>query len=132
MARLTIGLFAFLLLLVAVLPIFGLNLVLFMNPRLEPFEAHTTTLYLFVNRSAAYASIAFFALNYLRHKRPLSSVSPLLVFSNSCLIFGPIYILMAPEFYWGQLAPLPLLVGLSVFFFRQNQNESKKIFVDHW
>ena len=48
MARLTIGLFAFLLLLVAVLPIFGLNLVLFMNPRLEPFEAHTTTLYLFV------------------------------------------------------------------------------------
>jgi hypothetical protein len=39
---------------------------------------------------------------------------------------------MAPEFYWGQLAPLPLLVGLSVFFFRQNQNESKKIFVDHW
>jgi len=35
MARLTIGLFALLLLLVAVLPIFGLNLVVFMNPRLE-------------------------------------------------------------------------------------------------
>ena len=132
MARLTIGLFALLLLLVAVLPIFGLNLVVFMNPRLEPFEADSTTLYLFVNRSAAHASIAFFALNYLRHKRPLSSGSPLLVFSNSCLIFGPIYIALAPEFYWTQLAPLPLFVGLSVFFSRQNQNESKKIFVDHW
>ena len=33
-------------------------------------------------RSATFASLAFFIVNFLRHKRPLSSVAPLLAFCN--------------------------------------------------
>jgi hypothetical protein len=79
MARLTIGFFSLLLLVVAVLPCFRLEFgALYESPDSSPSRSNQQPLYLFVNRSAAYASIAFFALNYLRHKRPLSSVSPLL------------------------------------------------------
>ena len=69
------------------LPIFGLDLVLF--GRVELVAAMwMAAIYIFMVRSASFATFATFAFNFLK-ARPLSSVAPLLFFCSWTLIFQP-------------------------------------------
>ena len=133
MGRIVVGFIALVLMLMAVLPIVGFNLILVMGPfALEPFDPSTELVYLFVARSAGLATAAFFAINFLRHRRPLTSAAPLLVYANFTILFGVAYLLMTPGFQLIQLWPVPILIALSVFLFKQNQRESAKIFTKDW
>ena len=133
MGKVFVGFIALVLMLMAVLPIVGFNLILVMGPfALEPFDPSTELVYLFVARSAGLATAAFFAINFLRHRRPLTSAAPLLVYANFTILFGVAYLLMTPGFQLIQLWPVPILIALSVFLFKQNQRESSKIFIKDW
>ena len=127
------GFVALVLILMAVLPILGFNLILVLGPfSLEPFDPSTEPLYLFVSRSAGLATAAFFAINFLRQRRPLTSVAPLLAYANFTILFGVAYLLQTSSFQLIQLWPAPILIALSVFLFKQNQRESTKIFTKDW
>ena len=133
MGRILVGFVALVLILMAVLPILGFNLILVLGPfSLEPFDPSTEPLYLFVSRSAGLATAAFFAINFLRQRRPLTSVAPLLAYANFTILFGVAYLLQTSSFQLIQLWPAPLLIALSVFLFKQNQRESTKIFTKDW
>ena len=133
MARILIGFIALGLLLMAVLPLFGFNLILVLGPALlEPFDASSEPIYLFVSRSAGLATAAFFAINFLRHRRPLTAAAPLLVYANFTMIFGVAFLLQTSSFQFIHLWPVPLLIALSVFLFKQSQRESAKIFSRDW
>ena len=133
MERILIGFIALVLLVMAVLPLFGLNLILVAGPAvLEPFDPSIEPLYLFVARSAGLATAAFFAINFLRHRRPLSAAAPLLVYANFTIFFGVAYLVQTASFQLIQLWPVPLLLALSIFLFKQNQRESAKIFRKDW
>ena len=133
MGKIFVGFIALVLILMAVLPLLGFNLILVLGPlALEPFDPSTEPVYLFVSRSAGLATAAFFAVNFLRHRRPLSSVAPLLVYANLTLLFGVAYLLQTSSFQLIQLWPAPILIALSVFLFNQNQGESAKIFTRDW
>ena len=133
MQRIFIGFIALVLLLMAVLPLLGFNLILVLGPAvLEAFDASSEPIYLFVSRSAGLATAAFFAINFLRHRRPLTAAAPLLVYANFTLFFGVAFLLQAAPFQLIHLWPAPLLIALSVFLFKQNQRESAKIFSRDW
>ena len=133
MGKVFVGFIALVLMLMAVLPLVGFNLILVMGPfALEPFDPSTELVYLFVARSAGLATAAFFAITFLRHRRPLTSAAPLLVYANFTILFGVVYLLMTPGFQLFQLWPAPILIALSVFLFKQNQRESAKIFTKDW
>ena len=133
MGRILVGFVALVLILMAVLPILGFNLILVLGPfSLEPFDPSTEPLYLFVSRSAGLATAAFFAINFLRQRRPLTSVAPLLAYANFTIFFGVAYLLQTSSFQLIQLWPAPILIALSVFLFKQNQRESTKIFTKDW
>ena len=133
MQRILMGFIALVLLLMAVLPLFGLNLILVLGPVvLQPFDASLEPIYLFVGRSAGLATAAFFAINFLRHRRPLTAAAPLLVYANFTLFFGVAFLLQTSSFQLIQLWPVPLLLALSIFLFKQNQRESAKIFTKDW
>ena len=133
MGRILVGFVALVLISMAVLPILGFNLILVLGPfSLEPFDPSTEPLYLFVSRSAGLATAAFFAINFLRQRRPLTSVAPLLAYANFTILFGVAYLLQTSSFQLIQLWPAPILIALSVFLFKQNQRESTKIFTKDW
>jgi peptidoglycan/LPS O-acetylase OafA/YrhL len=123
--------FAALMLVTAALPLFGLNFIL---PRAE--LGHIADLdghyYLFVLRSAALLTTVFFAINFLRHKRPLSSASPLLVFSNALILSGISFLFAYQDFSPARWFAVLALLPVSIFFGVQNESESKRIFVDSW
>ena len=133
MERALIALIALVLLLMAVLPLFGFNLILVLGPlALEPFDPQIELIYLFVSRSAGLATAAFFAINFLRYRRPLTAAAPLLVYANFTIFFGIAYLIQTSSFQLIQLWPAPILVTLSIFLFKQNQRESAKIFSKDW
>ena len=133
MGRIFVGFMALILILMAVLPLWGFNLILVLGPfALEPFDLSTEPVYLFVSRSAGLATAAFFAINFLRHRRPLTSVAPLLVYANFTILFGIAYLLQTSSFELIQLWPAPILIALSVFLSKQNRRESAKIFSKDW
>jgi hypothetical protein len=133
MKKILIGFIALVLLLMAVLPLFGFNLILVMGPTaLEPFDAATDPIYLFVARSTGLATAAFFAINFLRHRRPLTAAAPLLVYTNFTIFFGVAFLVQTASFQLIQLWPAPFLLALSIFLFKQNQRESAKIFSKDW
>ena len=72
-------------------PLFGYELIISQIEIRRVFEVPGEFGYLFVVRSSSFATLAFFGVNYLRRKRPLSSVEPLLVFSVCIIIFGLLY-----------------------------------------
>ena len=116
----------------ALLPLFGLDLVLFGQVELNAANVDDTNLHLFMVRSAAFATFANFALNFLRRRRPLSSVAPLLYFCSWALIFQPAYAYVYSEFNLQHLTFYLLTLALVLILFRENKNEAKTIFVNEW
>jgi hypothetical protein len=133
MERIYIGFIALVLMLMAVLPLFGFNFILVLGPAsLEPFDPTIEPIYLFVSRSAGLATAAYFAINFLRHRRPLTAAAPLLVYTNFTIFFGVAFLVQTASFQLIQLWPAPFLLALSFFLFKQNQRESAKIFSKDW
>jgi len=83
MERIFVGFIALVLILTTAFPLRGFYLSIVLGPfALEPFDPSTEPLYLFVTHSAGLATAAFFAINFLRHRRPMTSSAPLLVYAN--------------------------------------------------
>ena len=116
----------------ALLPLFGLDLVLMGEWKLRSAQIDETNQHLNMVRSAAFASFVSFSVNYLRRRRPLSSVAPLLYFSVWALFFAPIYIFMYSEFQLADVAFLIFVFVITVVLYRENQREAKTIFVEEW
>ena len=87
---------------------------------------------LFVIRSACVAALAFFGMQYLRRKRPASSLEPILVFCVFVVVFGLAFMILQERTNWESWISLGLIVILSVLLYRGNQAETRTIFRDHW
>lgn len=116
----------------ALAPLSGLDLVLLGRYALVDTLIDDSNLHLFMVRSAAFATFASFALNYLRRRRPLSSVAPLLYFSLCALVFGPLYVYIYAEFHWRHLPFFIFTASLAFILFKENEKEAKTIFIDNW
>ena len=130
--RVALLMLTLLMLSIACLPIFGLDLVLFGRVELEAANVDDSNIHLFMVRSAAFATFATFAFNFLRRRRPLSSVAPLLYFCFWCFIFAPAYISAYSQLQPTDILVLAFLLALTSVFFRENQREAKIIFSDEW
>ena len=130
--RIVIGLIIIWMTIASLLPFFGINFVLFRGATVEPIILTDENTYLHVVRSAAFASMALFGINFLRNKRPLSAVAPLLVFASFLCIYAPIYLFTRGNSYWWEWASFAFMVGLAVVLFRENKAEAKKIFLNDW
>ncbi|OUX22341.1 MAG: hypothetical protein CBE15_08695 [Euryarchaeota archaeon TMED255] len=82
-------------------------------------------------RSAAFMTIAYFIINHLRQKKPLSSVTPVFVYANFLWMFSTIFLIKngGPITEWFVVIFIAIFSG--VLFFA-NKNESNKIFKDAW
>ena len=128
-----------LLIYIAVLPLFGYDLVIHKLAIVPAMDYSDDVNHLLLTRSATFATLAYFCINYLRRKRPLSSVAPMLVFCNFFLLFGLITVAQETFFstaeetngwkLWGLLALIGLL---SITLYTENQAESDRIFKDQW
>ena len=129
--KIFMGLLCFYLTVSAILPLFGYNITL-AAMAFETFNPEPESYYLHVIRSAAFMMLAFFGLNYLRRRRPLSSVAPLLVFNNFLILFGVLYQLISFSNIFTYWVAIAMLVPLSFWLYRQNNNESRTIFSNDW
>ncbi len=127
-----IGLIIIWMTIASLLPFFGINFVLFRGATVEPIILTDENTYLHVVRSASFASMALFGINYLRNKRPLSAVAPLLVFASFLCIYAPLYLFIRGTSYWWEWASFAFMVVLVVVLFRENKAEAKKIFLNDW
>ena len=126
--RIVIAILALTLSVTAVLPVFGYELVISQARLLSLDEIPAELGYLIVVRSSCFATLAYFGLKFLRRRRPISSVEPMLVFSLFCLVFGLASFLTEGEGSWvGYLTLLGIGV-MSFFLLRENKAESKTIF----
>tara|TARA_B100000214_G_scaffold372709_1_gene351488 strand:+ start:543 stop:905 length:363 start_codon:yes stop_codon:yes gene_type:complete len=116
----------------ACLPIFGLDLVLFGRVGLETARVDDSNIHLFMVRSAAFATLATFAFNFLRRRRPLSSVAPLLFFCSWTLIFQPAFVLAYQDVTLQHIMFYLFTLVLVLILYRENKNEAKTIFVNEW
>ena len=97
----------------------------------EQIELMGHQLRLMAIRSATFLTLSYFIFNYLRHRRPLSSVEPLLVFNNFLIAVAAITMRLGTNTWqdWVAIAILCLLVPI---LFVEHQKESKTIFVSDW
>ena len=130
--RVVVGLIIIWMTIASLLPFFGINFVLFRGATVEPIILTDENTYLHVVRSAAFASMALFGINFLRNKRPLSAVAPLLVFASFLCIYAPLYLFTRGNSYWWEWASFAFMVVLVVVLFRENKAEAKKIFLNDW
>ena len=113
---------------IAVTPLFGLELLPVGRDAAADVNVTADDLYLFVVFSATFANLATFCTFYLRRRRPLSSVAPLLYFCFWCVIFAPTYISAYSQLQPTDILLLAFLLALTIVFFRENQREAKIFF----
>ena len=130
--RVALLMLTLLMLLMACLPLFGVDLVLFGRIGLEAANVDDSNIHLFMVRSAAFATLATFAFNFLRRRRPLSSVAPLLFFCSWTLIFQPAYVIAHHEINLQHIIFYLFTLFLVLILSRENKAEAKKIFVNEW
>ena len=82
-------------------------------------------------RSAVFMTLAYYIVNHLRKKKPLSSVSPILVFINFLILFSIILIIKnnGPNLEWLVVICASVFSGV---LFIESKNERNKIFKDAW
>ena len=113
----------------SIIPVFDL-VIWFPYVRGIPIEDFSSHRLLSV-RSATFMTMAYFIINHLRQKKPLSSVSPVFVFINFLLIFSIILLIKngGPKTEWLMLTFGAIFSGVLYF---ENKKESNKIFKDAW
>ena len=82
-------------------------------------------------RSATFLTLSYFIFNYLRHRKPLSSVAPLLVFNNFLIVLASVTMTMGTT-VWQDWAAMGILCCLAPLLFLEHKKESKTIFVSDW
>ena len=82
-------------------------------------------------RSATFLTLSYFIFNYLRHQRPLSSVAPLLVFTNFLIVTAVTAMTMGAA-VWQDWAAVGMLCCLVPILLIEHNKESKTIFVSDW
>ena len=132
MPKVIMGILCIWLSVVAILPLFGYNIIAAELMAIEHFNPERESYYLYVVRSATFMMLAFFGLNYLRRRRPLSSVAPLLVFVNFVIFFGVLYQLLSFSFVLHHWLVVGFHFPMSFWLYRQNIQESKTIFTNDW
>ena len=130
--KVIIGILCIWLAFVATLPLFGYNIIAAELMAIEHFKPERESYYLHVVRSATFMMLAFFGMNYLRRRRPLSSVAPLLIYSNFVILFGVLYQLLSFSFVLHHWLVVVFLFPVSFWLYRQNRQESKTIFKNDW
>lgn len=126
--RLFVGGLALALAVTAIAPLFGLNLLIYsISLRDEPVATN-----FLVIRCATFATLAFFSVNFLRRKRPLSSVAPMLVFCNFTVFFGAVLMIQRSQYDVLPWAVLVMIAGVALFLFRENRAQNSVIFRDSW
>ena len=121
------------LLIASILPLFGWQLFIYGPFKLDAFDPIVgNALFLVITKSASFMTLTFFAFNYLQNRKPLSSVAPLLVYSNFTIIFGVIFLIQSDNTQWSHWTLVFLLSVISVILFQENRKEAKKIFRDDW
>ena len=84
-------------------------------------------------RAASFITMAYFIFKYLRNRKPLSSVVPVLVFINFLIFFSVIYTLRSGYVWtWKEWSVFGFLLVLSWVLFRENRSEATKIFSRDW
>ena len=84
-------------------------------------------------RAASFMTMAYFIFKYLRNRKPLSSVVPVLVFINFLIFFSVIYTLRSGYTWsWKEWSVFGFLIVLSWVLFRENRSEATKIFSKDW
>ena len=84
-------------------------------------------------RAASFMTMAYFIFKYLRNRKPLSSVVPVLVFINFLIFFSVIYTLRSGYVWtWKEWSVFGFLLALSWVLFRENRSEATKIFSRDW
>ena len=84
-------------------------------------------------RAASFMTMAYFIFKYLRNRKPLSSVVPVLVFINFLIFFSVIYTLRSGFVWtWKEWSVFGFLLVLSWVLFRENRSEATKIFSKDW
>ena len=84
-------------------------------------------------RAASFMTMAYFIFKYLRNRKPLSSVVPVLVFINFLIFFSAIYTLRSGYIWsWREWSVFGFLLVLSWVLFRENRSEATKIFSRDW
>ena len=112
----------------AFLPLLDINLLIHeMSVANEPVDTHFLAI-----RSATFASLVFFTINFLRNKRPLSAVAPMLAFCNFLVFFGAVLMIKRAQFELLPWVVLCMIAALSVFLHRENKAQNNVIFRDSW
>lgn len=126
--RLFVGGLALALAVTAIAPLFGLNLLIY---SISLTDEPVATNFLVI-RCATFATLAFFSVNFLRRKRPLSSVAPMLVFCNFTVFFGAVLMIQRSQYDVLPWAVLVMIAGVALFLFRENRAQNSVIFRDSW
>ena len=84
-------------------------------------------------RAASFMTMAYFIFKYLRNRKPLSSVVPVLVFTNFLIFFSIIYTLRTGLIWsWEEWVAFTFLVILAPLLYKENRGEASKIFSRDW
>ena len=103
----------------------------FLEPTTE--EQTMIILRLQIVRAASFMTMAYFIFKYLRNRKPLSSVVPVLVFTNFLILFSVVYTLRSEHSWsWKEWLVFGFLLILSWILFKENRSEATKIFSKDW
>ncbi len=82
-------------------------------------------------RSAIFLTLSYFIINYLRHRKPLSSVVPILIFTIFYSIFRAGFLLKngGPNTEWLVIA---FTLIFSIMLYLEYKTETNKIFSNSW
>ena len=116
----------------AVMPFLGYHFSLYELRIVKTEEIPLGLTHLFVIRSASFAALAFFGTQYLRRKRPASSLEPILVLCVFVVVFGLVFVILQQRTNWESWISLGLIVILNILLYLENQAETRTIFRDHW
>ena len=122
----------------AFIPLFDITFsfpFFYFQVHLEPTteEQSMIILRLQIARAASFMTMAYFIFKYLRNRKPLSSVVPVLVFNNFLILFSVLYTIRSGfTWSWKEWSVFGFLLILSWILFKENRSEATKIFSRDW
>ena len=122
----------------AFIPLFDITFsfpFFYFQVHLEPMTEDQTMIILRLQivRAASFMTMAYFIFKYLRNRKPLSSVVPVLVFNNFLILFSVAYTVRSEHVWsWKEWSVFGFLLILSWVLFRENRSEATKIFSRDW
>ncbi|SVC89558.1 uncharacterized protein METZ01_LOCUS342412, partial [marine metagenome] len=108
--KVVIGILVLALSVIAIMPFLGYHFSLYELRIVKTEEIPLGFTHLFVIRSACFAALAFFGTQYLRRKRPASSLEPILVFGVFVVVFGLVFVILQQRTNWESWISLGLIV----------------------